>query len=443
LNLFLSPGILNIKDINLIKLTNISSIDVNEDTKPKCGAKDDYTIYYGVQLNFNNLEIEKDSNSYIKVKSAKTYSGTCSYLTRGYPVSLVGQSIINNSNDFNISIIGGDSADGYSPSGEGEAPGGTPSSGGSSAIVLNYLENNGYTNLEMKSGFGGNGGNGQTPEGVNDPVGNGGWGGTGGEIFYKIISLKNYIDSNLSINLITGNGGRGGDTGMDRGGPNQTDYAAAGSGRDGGSIYFGLPNWPNLNYDRLSMIYNKGMFDFNAIAGNGGNGGIKNNNGYDPDGKYSGDQPDGKDGDGGNGGNIYDKKITPKFKVITDYKKATLELLKKEVGFPMIIKPAELASSLLVNICYHKEELEDTLKKAFKKIRKADSVMADGFVPAVENISYKLYYSYNNNQSIGVGEFGTNFPALDCNKIYLVTQLEKKNDVTHGIVSTTIEYETN
>jgi hypothetical protein len=67
---------------------------------------------------------------------------------------------------------------------------------------------------------------------------------------------------------------------------------------------------------------------------------------------------------------IYDKKITPKFKVITDCKKITLDILKKEVGFPMIIKPAELASSLLVNICYHKEELEDTLKKAFKKIRK-------------------------------------------------------------------------
>ncbi len=67
---------------------------------------------------------------------------------------------------------------------------------------------------------------------------------------------------------------------------------------------------------------------------------------------------------------IHDKKITPKFKIIGDYKKSTLENLKKDVGFPMIIKPAELASSLLVNICYHKEELEETLKKAFKKIKK-------------------------------------------------------------------------
>ncbi|HPM08463.1 MAG TPA: ATP-grasp domain-containing protein [Candidatus Pacearchaeota archaeon] len=67
---------------------------------------------------------------------------------------------------------------------------------------------------------------------------------------------------------------------------------------------------------------------------------------------------------------IYDKRITPKFKVIGDSTKKTLEVLKNEVGFPMIIKPAELASSLLVNICYHKEELEDTLRKAFRKIKK-------------------------------------------------------------------------
>lgn len=64
------------------------------------------------------------------------------------------------------------------------------------------------------------------------------------------------------------------------------------------------------------------------------------------------------------------KKIAPRFKVIEDYSNKTLELLKKEVGFPMIIKPAELDSSLLVNICFHKEELQNALSKSFKKISK-------------------------------------------------------------------------
>jgi biotin carboxylase len=64
----------------------------------------------------------------------------------------------------------------------------------------------------------------------------------------------------------------------------------------------------------------------------------------------------------------YDKTITPKYSLVKDYSKETLKKVEEKVGFPLIVKPTGLASSLLVSICYHKEELEDTLARVFKKI---------------------------------------------------------------------------
>lgn len=66
----------------------------------------------------------------------------------------------------------------------------------------------------------------------------------------------------------------------------------------------------------------------------------------------------------------HDKTITPKFAVVSKVDKDSIKKIKKKVGFPLVIKPAGLATSLLVSICYHKEELEKTLTKTFKKISK-------------------------------------------------------------------------
>lgn len=65
----------------------------------------------------------------------------------------------------------------------------------------------------------------------------------------------------------------------------------------------------------------------------------------------------------------YDKKITPKYKVVKDATQKTLHAIEEKVGFPLVIKPSGLAQSLLVTICYHQEELERELKKTFRKIR--------------------------------------------------------------------------
>jgi biotin carboxylase len=66
----------------------------------------------------------------------------------------------------------------------------------------------------------------------------------------------------------------------------------------------------------------------------------------------------------------YDKKITPKHCIVSDYSKKTLEAIKERVGFPLVVKPSNLASSLMISICFYEEELEETLKVAFKKIKK-------------------------------------------------------------------------
>ena len=68
---------------------------------------------------------------------------------------------------------------------------------------------------------------------------------------------------------------------------------------------------------------------------------------------------------------LYDRKITPEFLVVYDTKKETLDNIITKVGFPLVIKPTGLAQSVLVNIVYHKEELEKELKKVFRKIKSA------------------------------------------------------------------------
>jgi len=64
----------------------------------------------------------------------------------------------------------------------------------------------------------------------------------------------------------------------------------------------------------------------------------------------------------------YDKNIAPKFLVVHDASKETLDRIERVVGFPLIIKPSGLAASLLVTLCYHREELEDNLKNTVRKL---------------------------------------------------------------------------
>lgn len=68
---------------------------------------------------------------------------------------------------------------------------------------------------------------------------------------------------------------------------------------------------------------------------------------------------------------LYDKNITPKFTLIKNSMKEECARVAKKIGFPMIVKPANLYESRYVSICYHEEELEATLKRTLKDIKKA------------------------------------------------------------------------
>lgn len=67
---------------------------------------------------------------------------------------------------------------------------------------------------------------------------------------------------------------------------------------------------------------------------------------------------------------LYDPTITPKFIVVSDASKETLEKIEERIGFPLIMKPTGLGASLLVNMCYHKEELKKVLEDGFSTIKK-------------------------------------------------------------------------
>ena len=61
----------------------------------------------------------------------------------------------------------------------------------------------------------------------------------------------------------------------------------------------------------------------------------------------------------------YNPSISPRFMVIKTCSAEGLRRVDHEIGFPLVVKPANLASSFLVTICFHTEELEQVLKKNF------------------------------------------------------------------------------
>lgn len=92
--------------------------------------------------------------------------------------------------------------------------------------------------------------------------------------------------------------------------------------------------------------------------------------------------------------NAYDKKITPRYSLVTKNSTSERERVIKKIGFPMIIKPTNLAGSLFVTICYHEEELEKTLRTLFRKIKKAyaaDGRLEEPKVIAEEYMDGDLY----------------------------------------------------
>ncbi|HBB38292.1 MAG: hypothetical protein UV82_C0003G0081 [Candidatus Magasanikbacteria bacterium GW2011_GWD2_43_18] len=79
----------------------------------------------------------------------------------------------------------------------------------------------------------------------------------------------------------------------------------------------------------------------------------------------------------------YDKSITPAFMVVKDTEKKSIKTIIDTLTFPVIVKPAGLAASRLVGICYHKEELSDFLKKVFREIEAVYKADGGNGIPKV------------------------------------------------------------
>lgn len=68
---------------------------------------------------------------------------------------------------------------------------------------------------------------------------------------------------------------------------------------------------------------------------------------------------------------LYDKKSNPVFTKVKNNTAIERKRVIEKVKFPMIVKPANLAGSLFVTICYHEDELDRALRTMFRKLRKA------------------------------------------------------------------------
>lgn len=62
-------------------------------------------------------------------------------------------------------------------------------------------------------------------------------------------------------------------------------------------------------------------------------------------------------------------EITPSFLEVKDSHPSTIAAVESKLAYPVIIKPANLASSLLIQACHDREELQNALTSAFQTIR--------------------------------------------------------------------------
>ncbi|MAZ56706.1 hypothetical protein CL653_02865 [bacterium] len=68
--------------------------------------------------------------------------------------------------------------------------------------------------------------------------------------------------------------------------------------------------------------------------------------------------------------NQFDSKICPKFTKVKGNTRVERQRIIAKVGFPMVVKPANLEASMLVTICYHEDELAQALKNVMRKLKK-------------------------------------------------------------------------
>jgi len=121
----------------------------------------------------------------------------------------------------------------------------------------------------------------------------------------------------------------------------------------------------------------------------------------------------------------YDPSITPKYTLVKDAGAKSIKKIKKKISFPLVVKPASLAQSILVSICFHEEELATSLRKVLRAVRKqyknrgleeepkvlveqfleGDQYSIDGYVGTRGAIYFCPPVSIKTGRSIGFDDF--------------------------------------
>lgn len=68
----------------------------------------------------------------------------------------------------------------------------------------------------------------------------------------------------------------------------------------------------------------------------------------------------------------YNKRITPKFMVVRDFKKTTLKKIQDKIDLPVVLKPVNLNLSMFVTVAYHEDEMKEGIKKILNGVKKAN-----------------------------------------------------------------------
>lgn len=63
-------------------------------------------------------------------------------------------------------------------------------------------------------------------------------------------------------------------------------------------------------------------------------------------------------------------EISPRFLLVKNSTDAILTKIEKQIGFPLVVKPAGLAASKHVTICYYREELEKSLRQVIANLKR-------------------------------------------------------------------------
>ena len=161
----------------------------------------------------------------------------------------------------------------------------------------------------------------------------------------------------------------------------------------------------------------------------------------------------------------YDKSITPKYTLVSDSGIESIKKIERKINYPCVVKPAGLAQSLLVTICYHRDELESTLRKTFRKIKKhyrerklddeakvlveefmeGDMYSIDSYVSSRGKVFHCPVVAVKTGQDIGIDDFFNYFQitptTLSASTLKALKETAEKGIHALGLRSTTAHTE--